>query len=393
MPLKLLELRPNRDLLNSNFDGYKLSLESVQNYKLDVQVPVDKVCPSKDQYSLLHTKLFGLHNHLVGESINGSEYIYYIDQNRFINKTNFNSNTIKFEDIFKVWEVPINKHRELGDYNMSFKIASDDLIVLSDGIGTLYILQTGNRELNQTWYNIFSEEVLGSKKSFVIENVICKKTESKLQLHCLLQNINKDDSEEYFSTLIYWVTISKIDGNAWGQTSIKELKVDGCVYYIYLEPSCDAIYVASDKGVKFILDSDNPVVEKKDSDVKAVKKYAWSQTHEDVTLKIKLPADFNKSDLVINTTNNTVSVKYRNSTILSGDFYQRVNCGITTWTIGQEVLEIVFMKLAVGLMWPEMLINNDEGEYLIDVNLAADIHDKLSHLCSDSTVRLFNYNI
>ena len=34
MTEKLVDLRPNRDLLDSNFDGYKLSLDSLPTYRL-----------------------------------------------------------------------------------------------------------------------------------------------------------------------------------------------------------------------------------------------------------------------------------------------------------------------------------------------------------------------
>uniref|UniRef100_A0A1B0GNI9 Protein-lysine N-methyltransferase n=1 Tax=Phlebotomus papatasi TaxID=29031 RepID=A0A1B0GNI9_PHLPP len=54
MDCKILELRPDRKLLKSNFDGYKLSLEPVAIIKEALQMMPDRVHPSEAQYSFLH---------------------------------------------------------------------------------------------------------------------------------------------------------------------------------------------------------------------------------------------------------------------------------------------------------------------------------------------------
>lgn len=64
MTPKLFELRPDRSLLNPDFNGYKLSLDKIPALKKEFDTSVDRVLPNNEQYSLLHAKLFGLHNHL-----------------------------------------------------------------------------------------------------------------------------------------------------------------------------------------------------------------------------------------------------------------------------------------------------------------------------------------
>lgn len=83
---KLLNLKPDRAQLNPNFDGYKLSLEKLEVLTTNVSPGVDRVLPSADQYSLLYAKLFGTHNHLVGEVADGSVRVYFVDKNSAIRK-------------------------------------------------------------------------------------------------------------------------------------------------------------------------------------------------------------------------------------------------------------------------------------------------------------------
>jgi hypothetical protein len=63
---KLLDLRPDRNLLLEDFDGYKLSLEPTPLLKHELTIKPDKVRTNK--YSFLHAQLFGLHNHLVRDN-------------------------------------------------------------------------------------------------------------------------------------------------------------------------------------------------------------------------------------------------------------------------------------------------------------------------------------
>ncbi|XP_008478829.1 nudC domain-containing protein 1-like [Diaphorina citri] len=56
----VLDLKINSDLLNPNFNGYKLSLDPIGVHKIPLPAGVDQTFPSEDQYSFLYHKLFSL---------------------------------------------------------------------------------------------------------------------------------------------------------------------------------------------------------------------------------------------------------------------------------------------------------------------------------------------
>lgn len=64
---KLFELRPQKDLLDPTFEGYKLSLDPLPVYKHDLPVGIEHLRPNDQQFSFQHVKTFGLHNHLIDD--------------------------------------------------------------------------------------------------------------------------------------------------------------------------------------------------------------------------------------------------------------------------------------------------------------------------------------
>ena len=87
---KLFELRPKKDLLDSTFEGYKLSLDSLPVYKHEVPVAVEHLKPNDEQFSFQHVKTFGLHNHLIDDPWN-EEIAFFISKDLQIFDINIHS--------------------------------------------------------------------------------------------------------------------------------------------------------------------------------------------------------------------------------------------------------------------------------------------------------------
>lgn len=87
---KLFELRPNKDLLNHGFEGYKLSLDPLPAYKHNLPVSVEHLQPSDQQFSYQHVKTFGLHNHLIDDPFH-DEFAYFISNDSQIFEVNVKS--------------------------------------------------------------------------------------------------------------------------------------------------------------------------------------------------------------------------------------------------------------------------------------------------------------
>jgi hypothetical protein len=373
---KLVDLRPNRSLLNSDFDGYKLSLRQIPTVTEQLETPVDRLVPDINQYSLLHAKLYALHNHLIGES-GDSESVYFIDKELNVQKYYIESLTNQFSSEI-VWQVPLQRERVSGDYNVSMKFASDQFAVVADGVSYLYVLDRGSRDIDDKWKIIFSGDVTGPDQSFVIIDAVYRELQ-KPELHLLLISIRQRESSERHSSILHWITLVKTD--TWNQVALRELTVKGFVQYANLERSCEAIYVVSDSGCKFTLDSENEI--RKDQAVEIKKKYKWTQSKEDVTLQFPLPEDANKDSVKITTESTQIQVKYGNDVLIEGALYQRIDPDVTCWTLKNTTLEVVLQKCEPGLTWPETVEGDRTGEYAPDPAQVDEIRERLAPLTSD----------
>jgi len=178
--------------------------------------------------------------------------------------------------------------------------------------------------------------------------------------------------------------LQQAEDNSWGAVALRELKCKGDVYYAYLEPSCTAVYCVSDTGFKFTIDSENPVENKPQPEI--VKKYEWTQTYQDITLKFKLPENFTKENVSVTVQNEEISIKYENTILLKGNFSHSINRDLTTWSTTNDTLEVILSKQEVGLMWQEVVQGDRTGEHIPDPSIVEEAQRRLGHFCSDSEV-------
>lgn len=385
MQPKLIELRPNRDLLDPEFDGYKLSLTAMPVVNTQISKSVHRALPDADQYSVLHAKLFGLHNHIIAEVINGITYIYFIDELLHIQKTYLDEASNTFVDLIIVWGVPSEVCKQNGNYNVSLKFFTENLAVLSNGSGVVYILNTGQRNDNNYWSIVHVEEILSP---FMIQDVLYDTTNKTL--HLLLLIIMQE--KERFVNVIKWVSIKADDNDTWHRTALRELRAKGNLYYCHFEPNGEALYIASEKGAKFHYDSENPIVETKEAEQPKEKKYKWSQNKEDLNIIFNLSQGTEKRDIKVEIKSAEIQVKVKDETLLSGALYQAVDADSTTWSIANCTLEMNLNKMEPGLMWPEVVEGDDNGEFVVDACLVEEAHRRLEHLCGDCEVRCC-YNV
>ena len=81
---KMESLRPNRDLLDPNFEGYKLSIDPLNLSSTTLVSAVNDI-QLRDELliSLQHMRALGNLNHLVLDSWTGgkTEVVYFVDEN------------------------------------------------------------------------------------------------------------------------------------------------------------------------------------------------------------------------------------------------------------------------------------------------------------------------
>ena len=77
-------LRPNRQLLNPKFEGYKLALDPLTLSSTRLLSSVNNVPLREESFSLQHIRAFGNHNHLVIDSWTDggkTEVVYFVNEN------------------------------------------------------------------------------------------------------------------------------------------------------------------------------------------------------------------------------------------------------------------------------------------------------------------------
>lgn len=386
MPSSLVELRPDRRLLDPEFEGYKLNLRPLPHYSHELVSPVDRVYPDEVQYSFVHAKLFALHNHLVLDHWDYNFNYYYVDNKQQIQRVTFDSSTRTFKSTV-VYDVPAHVERKPGHFNLCISFPTSVLAVISDGTGYLHIVDSGLRRkitsCDRLWQTVHSSLVLGEGKYFIILDTRIEEKDNGEVLHCLLQSVEQIESNFY--SVLTWVTYEK-DGDSWKQMSMRQLQGKGIVHYAAIETSCTALYVASDHPFKFVLDSVNEISETPPEQLKTVI-YTWLQTSEDITITLKLEPDFDKNLLHVSVTPLAIKVSYAGRIFVDGKLKHKVDSELTTWNIEDNGQVDILITKDVSMIWDDLLEGGDgNGEQIMDASLVEEAHRRLAHLCSETEV-------
>ena len=188
-----IDMKVERNLLDSNFEGYKLSLDSVPCYKTEYASKLHSKTLSDEQFSFCHAKLFASNNVLIqDEKITDKNGVYILDGQKinFIDRSEDTS-----IQLHEVWNSDCVNDSSEDSYNSSLSFPSSDLAVFADGYGTLYILDTKNREERslQSWTSLYKNEICGPKRPFVI----CSSMMSgEVSLHILIHYIEETSKIE-----------------------------------------------------------------------------------------------------------------------------------------------------------------------------------------------------
>lgn len=385
MPSTLVELRPNRSLLDHEFEGYKLNLQALPHYTHDLVSSVDKLYPNEVQYSFVHAKLFALHNHLVSDDWDYSYNCYYIDKKQQVRHVTFESTNHAFHNKV-VYDVPAHVQRKSGHFNLCLSFPSANLAVVSDGTGYLHIVETGtrNKPRQSQWQTMHSNLVLGENKYFIIIDSRIQEKDNKEMLHCLLQSV--EQNENHFFSVLTWVTFEHDDN--WKQTSLRQAQGKGIVHYAAIETNCTALYIASDNPFKFTTDSEMDIKEPSNQSEQQRKIiYTWLQTTDDITVTLKLQPLCDKKLLNISVTPLTIKINYADKTFVDGKLTYKVDSELTTWNLQENGQVDILLTKSDSMLWDELVEGGDKnGEQILDASLVEEAHQRLAHLCSETEV-------
>ena len=402
-----VELRPNRELIDTNFDSYKLSLSSLPSYKALVTDGVYQVIAKDNDVGYEKIRCLTLHNYLVLDLWNKDD-VYYIDANACIRKYHVSLES-HIEPPKMVFSLGSEMSTEKKRLPPSFVFPSNTFCVVCDGQGGTFLLDTGLRNDRDT--NLWKILCYDEDKRFpsIILHAVhrssneCKDIKTDY-IDCLFlkfqePNVN-DDNGSAPVIVLEWTSIEKVpNSDEYRIGEIKTFNGKSVPMYAALSPDCSDLYIAAssafqyrpawstevDEEIERISELDD---EKKDES--RTSPYRWKQSSENIMLYIDLPPGATSSFVVYSLSSRHLNIGIRETkdsepvTILNGNLYLDADPEASVWTIVDGQLEVTLQKRIEGRSWVTVVEGDDRGEFLVDPDEAEKIHRQLSHLTSDT---------
>ncbi|BHF72811.1 hypothetical protein SprV_0401588200 [Sparganum proliferum] len=205
-----VQAKPNRDLLDPNFESYKLSLRRTAVLSASEPNGIDLKTLGQDTFSKLEIRLYFLHNALIQDRFSPDTF-YYFSADGQIKGVAVRPRKELFCSGSTVWKVPswtetLNRGSKC---NASMKLLSDYAIVC-DGARNLYILDTPNRisKSFSAWKVVLEFELPTVAPSTYLVDAI--QSPSSAEIHCLLVSVVAAVGSSKSKVHLDWLTF----GNA-----------------------------------------------------------------------------------------------------------------------------------------------------------------------------------
>ena len=228
---KWFDLNLDRDLLDPNFNGYKLSLDTFPQYKIDLSQHdldtynlSDTETSNAEHHKMLlfqHLKLIGLQNLIVVNQFNDAN-VYYFD-------SKFRLVRIAYQGAETRSIIPTNLQLDLSGsntnrVNVTMKFVTVNTAAVFDGYETIYLFTSSSTD---QWTELFQF----STKNLEKFGVACILKDAVLlennQLHLLFMNVQEkmgdDQTTGSFDTLINWLMFELSLDNVWSMKRLRRL--------------------------------------------------------------------------------------------------------------------------------------------------------------------------
>uniref|UniRef100_A0A182KGZ6 NudC domain-containing protein 1 n=1 Tax=Anopheles christyi TaxID=43041 RepID=A0A182KGZ6_9DIPT len=387
-----IELRPNQKLLKPNFDGYKLSLEPVAVLSTDFSPTSYPHRVKPNECSYYHARLFGMQNHLVRDPW-ASGQCYYLDSIGMVQRVCYDSTQGRILPIMPVYKLPMvssnctdREKTAITRYNCSLLFPSEHLCLLSDGCGTVHVLETGDRTAAREWK---AQSTLRPEECNLTQDVLAGgsvlldgrflRRDSKQLLHFLTLQLDSR-AESKVKCLLHWHTLEQkqTTSTAWTLCASRTLASIGYPRYCVLDYHATAVLVACDQPFRFVYDSERPVVVPAPNlvQIDTVKPLAWeqypfrwTQTSEEVSVTFEKQPEVQYR--VINEHPSAthepsfLKVFANDAVVIDGSqLYAAIDHESTIWAMDRKVLEITVRKQLSGILWPFIFLGGPEETIL-----------------------------
>ncbi len=409
-----VELRPDRDLLDPHFESYKLSLDSPPAFRTplssaSVPSPLSSRQPGDDHYSYLHAKLFSLSSNLLSLDSHRPELVFLLhpENGGLWRVAVEKEGATKAPELIPVWSSPEAFSPDVpGRYNPSLSFAGPSLAVHSDGAGTLTILETGDRSTSADWKSVFSGEICGTRRPFVVTSAVAlpgAEGEGDRSLHCLLSYVEEKEKVEglkatsatkniNFVNVVEWISFSySSDNSSWELDRVRRFAFYGSADYLQLEKDGAVAYAATEKPFVKVFDSaggdeaeeEEPVEENKSPE--RPPPFFWHQGVEDMVVWVPLPGGQgerpNKREIKVSLKPREMSISIRGEKVMGGALWNVLDSDSMTWTIQGSKLEVNVCKANEGLIWQKFVDSADEDG--LEISRPEDIDDAIAHTAKE----------
>lgn len=382
--IKVLELRPDRTLLNPKFDGYKLSLEPMAKLKVPLTAGrPDRCIPNDDQYSFMHAQLFSLHNHLCADP--WEPYAaYFVDVNWTVQRIKYNENNGTFDSCRSVYSCGRSGDRHPGDYNYTLQFVSEKYSVLADGRGSLHLIDTGDRSgggaNSSVWKCISSTQPLGGGSGdddddanesdrirFIIQDARFDILNEVRQINCILLHVARrvdeaiENNSSGFECHLDWIRLQADakDVQKWTLSRVRTFTGSTMPAYCTLSTKCAALLVCSDSPFRALVNG-NDVVDQdmveNGCDATDHRTYSWQQVDDEIVITFvldRIEAETEAIKVVADAQRLHVTCHHHD--LLNAQLYATVDSSLTTWQLENETLTMTLRKMEPSQMWPSLL--------------------------------------
>uniref|UniRef100_A0A0X3P160 NudC domain-containing protein 1 n=1 Tax=Schistocephalus solidus TaxID=70667 RepID=A0A0X3P160_SCHSO len=289
-----VQAKPNRDLLDPNFESYKLSLRRTAVLSASEPNGIDLKTLGHDTFSKLEIRLHFLHNAVFQDSFLPDTF-YYFTADGQIKGVVIRRRKELFCSGSTVWKVPswAEPPKRGSKCNASMKLLSNYAIVC-DGAHNLYLLDTGDRTSKgfSPWKVAMEFELPTVAPSAYLMDAIQSPT--SLEINCLLLSVAAASGSSKSEVHLDWLTFGIIV-ETWSLARHRRLSSPSFPDYAVFEHTSSFLTVCTSDPFSAVHDSANPEVKPsepsqsapqpspEDDFVTSSVRFTWSQCPPDAS--------------------------------------------------------------------------------------------------------------
>ena len=264
----------------------------------------------------------------------------------------------------EVWQVPVSPTGEEGRYPTSLTFLSPTMAAVGDGGGLLYLLDTGAREHGAAWNLLFSGDVCGARRPFVVaggraEGEAVEVVVQYVERRESVEGVRLPQGEGDFLNCLDWISLAK-EGQGVTMERVRRVVTRGGVNYVGVlegEGGEGRLVVSAEKAAVVVFDSMDPVMEEEEEEV--LKRegdapvFYWSQVGgEDLELWVYV-GEVVRSAVKVVVEGRSVAVEVRGVEVVAGTLAGEVEQGTCTWSLEGGRVQVMLTKASAG-PWPAL---------------------------------------